>query len=36
MVESPTGEISEKKATQQTLDELGIKTRLSKFTDGSP
>ncbi len=35
MVESPTGEISEKKATQQTLDELGIKTSLSKFTDGS-
>jgi len=34
-MESPTGEISDKEATQQTLDELGVKTDLSKFTDGS-
>lgn len=34
-VESSTGEITEKKATQQTLDELGVKINLSKFTDGS-
>lgn len=35
VIESPTGQVSEKKATQKTLDELGVKTNLSKFTDGS-
>lgn len=35
IIESPTGEIVEKEATQKTLDDLGVKTTLSKFTDGS-
>lgn len=35
VIESPTGKVSEKEATQKTLDELGVKTNLSKFTDGS-
>lgn len=34
-IESPNGKTTEKEATQQTLDELGVKTNLSKFTDGS-
>ena len=34
-VESPTGDTSEYEATQQTLDKLGVKTNLDKFTDGS-
>lgn len=34
-LESPTGEITTMQATQKTLDDLGVKTNLSKFTDGS-
>lgn len=34
-IESPQGEVTEAEGTQQTLDDLGVRTDLSKFTDGS-
>lgn len=35
LIISPTGETSEAEGTQKTLDDLGVRTDLSKFTDGS-